>query len=520
MQFHSLAEMWRRAEDLHANRVAIVYDGVRRDYQSLIARAHKLGRHLHRIGVRRGGRVAMLSMNRAEWCDFYACCEICGFVATTVNFRNAPPEILFVLQDAAPAVVIFEARYAEVIESLKSQLPEINHYICLDLSLPWAASLEEVIASESSDEPSLRVAPDDAVHMIYTSGTTGRPKGVVRSQRAALALAAACATSQRMRVNGRMLLTMPMFHVGAQSMASGQHLMGGSVVLHASFEPAEVARTIQAERIQITHMAPTLVQRFLDEPLIDTFDLSSLETLCYAAAPMPVPVLRRGIARLGSIFLNCYGATECGNVAVMQEHLHRPDGDELEVSRLGSVGRAHLFSTLAVLDDEGLEVSRGIVGELCVRSDSMMTGYWNRSSETLEALSGGWYRTGDVARMDDEGFVFLVDRKKDMIISGGENIYCREVEEALLSHPHIAEAAVIGIPHEHWGEAVKAVLVAKLGDMPLHTEIVEHCRSRIAGYKIPRVIEYVAALPLLTTGKVNKVALRNEHKSRSSVINE
>jgi acyl-CoA synthetase (AMP-forming)/AMP-acid ligase II len=258
-------------------------------------------------------------------------------------------------------------------------------------------------------------------------------------------------------------------------------------------------------------MAPTLVQQFLAEPGIMAFDLSSLETLCYAAAPMPAPVLRDGIAKLGSIFLNCYGATECGNVAVMQQHFHAPDGAPHEVERLTSIGREHLLSTLRVLDDEGVERPAGVVGELCVRSDSMMRGYWNRAAETVEALRDGWYHTGDLARMDDDGFVFLVDRKKDMIISGGENIASREVEEALLAHPGVAEAAVIGVPDERWGETVKAILVA--GEVaPSEAEILAHCRTLIAGYKLPRIIEYVDAMPLLATGKVNKVALREQHR--------
>jgi acyl-CoA synthetase (AMP-forming)/AMP-acid ligase II len=511
MQISSLTEMWERNLRLSANSPAVVSEGRRWTYAELLERARRLGSFLHGAGARRASRVAMFAMNCPEWFDYYAACELHGFIAQTVNFRLTRNELEYVLQDAEPTVLIFEESYASVVESLRPVTPSIKQWVCIGQTLEWAPSFEEVIAQGSDDGAPMRAEPDDLVHMIYTSGTTGRPKGVVRDQRAGAALAAACATSQSMHVGGRMLLTMPMFHVGAQSMASGQQMLGGVVVLHRRFDAVAAARTIQEERIHITHMAPTLVQQFLSEPRITDFDLSSLETLCYAAAPMPVTVLREGLARFGSIFLGCYGSTECGNVAVLQQHFHRPDGSPHEVERLASVGREHLFSSLRVLDDEGAECPTGVAGELCVRSGSMMRGYWNRSTETAEALRDGWYRSGDIARMDENGFVYVVDRKKDMIISGGENIASREVEEALLSHPEIAEAAVIGVPDDRWGETVKAVLVAR-GAPASNDSIVAHCRSLIAGYKLPRIIEFVDALPLLATGKVNKIALRERHR--------
>jgi acyl-CoA synthetase (AMP-forming)/AMP-acid ligase II len=514
VQLNSLAEMWARSERLGSGDLAVVSEGRRWTYGQLMDRARRLGSFLYRAGVRRGSRVAMLAMNGPEWFDYYAACELHGFVAQTVNFRLTRAELEYVLNDAEPTVLIFEEQYAEVVESLRAATPSISQWVCIGKALEWAPSFEEAIASGCPDGPPLRGEPDDLAHMIYTSGSTGKPKGVVRDQRAGVALAAACATSQTIRVGGRMLLTMPMFHIGAQSLASGQQLVGGTVVLHRRFDPVAVARTIQDEGIQITHMAPTLVQQFLGDPGIDAFDMSSLETLCYAAAPMPLPVLREGLTRFGPVFLGCYGSTECGNVAVLQQHFHRPDGTPQEIERLTSVGREHLFSALRVLDDDGAECEPGVVGELCVQSGSMMRGYWNRSNETAEALRDGWYRSGDIAKMDADGFVWLVDRKKDMIISGGENIASREVEEALLTHPAIAEAAVIGVPDDRWGETVKAVLIAR-GARPSDEEIVAHARTLIAGYKLPRHIEFVDELPLLATGKVNKIELRARHKARS-----
>jgi acyl-CoA synthetase (AMP-forming)/AMP-acid ligase II len=229
---------------------------------------------------------------------------------------------------------------------------------------------------------------------------------------------------------------------------------------------------------------------------------------------MPVPVLRKALEMFGPIFLGCYGSTEGGNVSVLQQHFHKPDGTPKEIERLASVGREHLLATIRILDEQDKECPPGVEGELCIRSGSLMRFYWNRSSETVEALRNGWYHSGDVARMDEDGFIFLVDRKKDMIISGGENIYPREVEEALLAHPNIREAAVIGIPDAKWGETVKAVLVAR-GVPPSADEVNAHCRTLIAGYKLPRVVEFIDALPVLATGKVNKIALRNAHHAQT-----
>jgi acyl-CoA synthetase (AMP-forming)/AMP-acid ligase II len=510
MQIESLAQMWERSLRLSADDLAVVSEGRRWTYAQLIERARRLGAFLYAAGARRGSRIAMLAMNCPEWFDYYAACEIHGFVAQTVNFRLTKPEIAYVLEDGEPTVLIFEEAYAEIVAGLREQTPSIREWVCIGDAPAWATPFEEAVAAGDPAGAPLRADPDDLVHMIYTSGSTGKPKGVVRDQRAGAALAAACATSQSMRIGGRMLLTMPMFHIGAQSLASGQHMMGGMVVLHRRFDAAGVARAIEQEGVHITHMAPTLVQQFLAEPRIAEYDLSSLETLCYAAAPMSVPVLRDGLARLGNVFLGCYGSTECGNVAVLQQQFHRPDGSPIEIDRLASVGREHLFSSLRVLDDDGVECPPGVVGELCVQSGSMMRGYWNRSNETAEVLRDGWYHSGDIARMDEDGFVWLVDRKKDMIISGGENIASREVEEALLTHPAIAQAAVIGIPDERWGETVKAVLIAR-GKAPDPSEVIAHCRTLIAGYKLPRVIEFADELPLLATGKVNKVALRERH---------
>jgi acyl-CoA synthetase (AMP-forming)/AMP-acid ligase II len=515
MMIKTLSEMWERNEYLYSAYPAILYEGKKTSFGELVTRARQLADALYALDVRRQDRVAMLALNCSQWFDYYVACEMHGFIAQTVNFRLTGPEIEFVLNDATPQVLIFQAQYADLVDSIRPNLKSVRHFICIGDGPDWALRFDDVLASGSVQGPPIRAEESDGVHLIYTSGTTGRPKGVLRDQAGGFQSAASIAVSQNMKVNGSIIIAMPLFHIGAQAQSSGQHLAGGMVAVQSKFDPGEIANVVEAEKIQFTHMAPTMVRMFLEHPDIVGRDLSSLKTIVYAAAPMPVDLLRTGMARLGSVFLNCYGATECGNVSVLQQHLHKAEGPPHEVARLPSVGQEHLYSRLRVVDDDDVECPRGTPGELCVQSASMMTGYWNNDAATVEALRGGWYHTGDIARMDEEGFVFLIDRKKDMIISGGENIYCREVEEALMTNPAIDDVAVIGVPDEKWGEAVMAVVVLKPDMQTTIDEIVAQSRDHLASYKRPRHVQFVESLPRLNTGKVNKVILRETYRTLS-----
>jgi acyl-CoA synthetase (AMP-forming)/AMP-acid ligase II len=310
-------------------------------------------------------------------------------------------------------------------------------------------------------------------------------------------------------VGDRILLCMPFYHVGARSQGYALSCVGGTMVILRTFEPQAILATIERERITQLHLAPTLVQQVLDHPGQERFDLSSLKTLNYAAAPMPYTVLQRALQRFGRIMINGFGQTE-GAGCVLKKFYHRPDGDARDLKRLTSVGQATTGTRVVILDDEDREVPTGTIGEICFRTPTAMVGYWNNSVATQETLRNGWLHTGDVGYMDEDGFVYLADRKKDMIMSGGENVYSREVEEALMSHPAVQDAAVIGVPDPRWGEAVLGVIVLKPGQPADADGLVQHCRGRIAGYKCPKRIEFVAELPRLPSGKISKVALREQ----------
>jgi acyl-CoA synthetase (AMP-forming)/AMP-acid ligase II len=305
----------------------------------------------------------------------------------------------------------------------------------------------------------------------------------------------------------RTLLMMPFFHIGAKAMQNAQHQLGGTVYIQRGFNADAVLRCVAAAKITTTHMAPIMVQMLLEAPNLGSYDITSLRTIVYGAAPMPIPVLRRGLQLLGSVFIQTYGQTESLGTALAR-HDHRPDGDDKERARLQSVGRPYMDVLLRILDDDGNDCSRGAAGEIALRSNAQFRGYWNNSAATLETLQDGWVRTGDIGRIDEQGLVYLVDRKKDMIISGGENIYSREVEDAILQHAAVLECAVIGIPDAKWGESVCAVIVLREGLAANENQIIEHCKSLIASYKKPRRVMFVDNIQKLPSGKVSKVELR------------
>ncbi|MDO8941831.1 MAG: AMP-binding protein, partial [Desulfobacterales bacterium] len=289
-------------------------------YAQWMERSTRLACALGRLGLKRQDRVGILAMNCAEYFDVFACCHLTGMIVSTVNFRLAPPEMLYILQDSAPSVLIFEAQYTEVVDSLRSQLPWLRDFICIGECPDWAVPYDQFLASAANASLPFESRPEDAAHLIYTSGTTGRPKGVIRGQAAELALARTQAGMMEMKINGRILVMMPMFHLGAISMFLPQQLMAGTVVLHRKFDPLDILQTIEREQIVTTHMAPVMVKAVLDHPDLKKHDLSSLQTLCYSAAPMPVAVLRRGLDAIGPVFLNSWGSTEVGSGTNFPKH--------------------------------------------------------------------------------------------------------------------------------------------------------------------------------------------------------
>jgi acyl-CoA synthetase (AMP-forming)/AMP-acid ligase II len=511
----TIRELIERNARYFPNREAYVCGSRRLTHGAFAQRALRLASGFYELGLRRQDRVAILAMNCLEYFETFAAVEVAGFIAAPINFRFAPAEIARVLCDSTPRLLVFEARYAATVETLRAQLPEIQHYVCIESAETpgWALAFEDVLARGRAEGPPIAPRPDDYVHLWYTSGATGHPKGVPWRHWKALESARANALLTELTGDSRVLQITPAFHVGGKGYVAAASWMGGCTVLDRTFDPVSMLATIARERITMTFMVGAMLQAILAVPDLASYDLSSLRMVVTAAAPIPAPLLRRGIEALGRVFSIQYGSTEAGGIAAMPRWEVNPSGSETDIQRLASVGHVPPEVDCKLLDPQGHEVPVGMPGEVVIRSQAMFDGYWNNTAATLEALREGWYHTGDVGVLDAEGYLFLVDRKKDMIISGGENIYSREVEEALASHPDVLDAAVIGVPHPKWVETVKAVVVLKKGSEVSEEVLIAHCKNRIAGYKCPKSVAFIAELPRLATGKIDKPALRTRYRS-------
>lgn len=490
-----------------------VFAGRTLTHGEYLERATRLASAWKARGLRAQDRVAVLSKNALEICEVYAAGELSGITTATISFRFAGPEIAHIINDSAPRAMVFEAEFAATIDALRPNLPSVEHFVCIGGGCDWAEDYEAVLASGDLGPPALP-SEHDLASLIYTSGTTGRPKGVMLAHSGKVQMAQILNALMNAGPLDRTLLMMPMFHIGAKDIQLGAHWRGGTVYLHREFDAEAILRSIEADRITITHMAPTMIQMLLDHPRIRDFDLSSLRLIVYSAAAMPEALLRRGLDILGPVFLQMYGQTE-GAGTVLPVEDHRPDGDERDRRRLQSIGTVFPGILIRIADDCGDECPVGEPGEILLAGRTLMKGYWNNSVATIEALRDGWLRTGDVGKLDAEGYVYLVDRKKDMIVSGGENIYSREVEEALYQHEAVANAAVIAVPDEKWGEAVRGVVELRRDAFVTAVELVAHCRTLIAGYKCPKSIVFVDELPKLASGKINKLEIRKIHGSAS-----
>ncbi len=330
----------------------------------------------------------------------------------------------------------------------------------------------------------------------------------MHTQHSMLEMTRSISAAHSAQQNDRMLIVMPFYHIGGRIEQLGYHWVGATVILHRAFDAGAVLKSLARDRATSAHLAPVMIQMMLDHGVAG-LDISSLHTICYASSAMSVAQLKRAIATFGNIFLQVYGMTEHGTGSILHKHQHKLDGDEKDLRRLASAGQPSPEVEVRIVRADGSDCPAGEVGEVWLRSPTMMQGYWRNPEATRAAIGDGWMKTGDVGWLDEESYLFIADRKKDMIISGGENIYSREVEEALLAHPAVAEAAVIGVPDEKWGESVKAFVALKPAMQATATELIEHCRTLIASYKKPRSVEFLQALPrTISTSKIDKKRLR------------
>jgi acyl-CoA synthetase (AMP-forming)/AMP-acid ligase II len=380
---------------------------------------------------------------------------------------------------------------------------------------------EKLMAKASAEEPRVSISEEDMISLRYTSGTTGKPKGVIHDHRSNItALYNSLMDGLRIEEGDVIALMGPVTHASG-AMILPHLLRGAKVIILSGFDAEGILKLIEREHVTTLYLVPTMIVMLLARPDLKSYDLSSLKTIRYGASPISPEVLKRGVEAFGNVFVQGYGLTEGSMpLTLLNKRDHRMDGTMKQIQRLGSVGREVTVACVRIMDEAGEMLPPGEIGEIVIRSEQNMKGYWNNPQATAEALRGGWLHTRDMGYMDEDGYVFLVDRKDDMIISGGFNVYPREVEDVLYMHPSVLEAAVFGVPDEKWGETVKAAVSLKKGAVLTEEEIIEHCRKHLAGYKKPKSVDFVTDLPKNANGKILRRELKEPYwRERSRRVN-
>jgi acyl-CoA synthetase (AMP-forming)/AMP-acid ligase II len=487
---------------------AFVFKNQRVTFGAFNTRVNRLANALVKLGIAKGDKVAVLFMNCIEILECYmAVCKI-GAVVVSINFRLVDREISYQLDQSDAKAVIYSGTFHNIISSLRDQQPKVAHYIChSEKEIKEAIQYDALLAKSSPQEPLVYVQDDDPAFIMYTSGTTGKPKGAVITHKNLLVEVTNILLENDIKKGDRSLFSAPLFHVAALVHMLLIFYLGGRSVIMDKFEPRDFLRLVEKEKITVGMLIPAMWIFLLQEPGISEYDTRTLRNVGTGGAVLPVEVMRKAMDAFPNVGIyNIFGQTETSSCTTLLYPEHA-------FSKEGSVGRRIVNLEARIVDVADNDVAVGQVGEIIYRGPTIMKEYYNNPQATADAIREGWFHSGDLVREDEDGFIWVVDRKKDMIISGGENIYPAEVEEVLFSHPKIVEAAVIGVPDPQWGESVKAIVVPQKGETLTAEEIIEHCKTHMASYKKPKTVEFVAELPRNAAGKVRKFELRDKYAS-------
>jgi acyl-CoA synthetase (AMP-forming)/AMP-acid ligase II len=478
-------------------------------------RAVRLVSAMASAGVQRQDRIAVLSRNSIEFGELSTAAQLSGIIMATINFRLSRSEMIDALDRVAPSIVFCADEFVPGIADYVAGMPSEPTLVTIGGDAwPGIVGYERFVEQGCGGEPEFVARPDDIAYLLFTSGTTGPSKCCILGQREMRRVAFTMNNEMRCGSDDRGLISMPMFHFGALAIIGGLHARGGTVVLQQQFDAADAVRLIAEARITILHLVPVMLKALVDE-VGDRSAMESVRTVVYSAAPMTAAILQRALAVLPDAgFLNLYGQTEV-IISGLPREFHVPH-EHGATDRLNSVGLPFPGTRARVVDEAGGVVPAGQPGEIVVQSNSMFRGYWQDAAATQATLRDGWCHSGDIGRLDERGLLYLMDRKKDVIISGGENIYSPEVEDAVCAVDGVAACVVVGVPDDRWGEAVCAVVVPRSGARLTLETVQEAVRQRLARYKVPRRLVLVADLPLLASGKVDKKQLRADLTSEQA----
>jgi len=507
-----LGDMFTRNRRLFPDRLAIIFEGKRLTWTEFEERVNRLANALVGLGAKRGDHIAILAKNCVEYLDAYFGCARSATICTAINYRLSPREMQYVIEDSHAKILIVSEEFLDTLEGFRADLTMVEEYIVIERAAEGMKNYQDLVAAASAETPVIEQHEDDVVLQMYTSGTTGLPKGAMLTHRSLITSSIGGSLGMQFQGGDCLLLVAPLYHMAAGMASLCTIMQAGPILLHRDFNPVAILDDLEAGEVTVVLLIPVMANFLLQMPDIEQRDFSNLRTIAYGASPMPLEVLRKAMEIFKCDFVQAYGQTESSAIlTTLGPEDHVLEGTPEQLKRLGSAGRDIFGTEVRVVDEEGAEVERGQIGEIIGKGANMMKGYWNMPEATAETLRDGWLHTGDLGIMEEDGYLYVLDRIKDMIISGGENIYSREVEEALYMHPAVADAAVIGVPDENWGETVKAFVVLKQGEEATETEIIDSTRDRLASFKRPHSVEFMDTLPRNLSGKVLKKILREPY---------
>lgn len=505
-----ITQLLRRAVQTRPHAIASECEGRVRTWAEFEARAIALAAAFAELGYKPGDRIGILALNSDRYLEYFFGMAWGGFVFVPINTRLAPPEVVFWLTDSGCSALLIDDAFLPMLADVRAHTPELKHVVHVgDGPAPDGLLAYEALIAKGGRIEDAGMRCDDLAGIFYTGGTTGRSKGVMLSHRNIIANALLCVEEFRFSASTVWLHCGPMFHLADGAATFLVTAMGGKHVFLPRFDPAAFLDAIANYRVTQTLCVPTMLNMVVNHPAIATADISTLNGIYYGASPMPEAVIRRAFEVMPKVgFVQAYGQSEASPCMVfMPREYHTLSGPF--AGKLKAAGRAGIACEVRIHDEDDNEVPRGTVGEIVGRGDNVMLGYWKQPEMTARTLRNGWLHTGDGGYMDEDGFLYVVDRVKDMIISGGENVYSAEVEQALYQHADVLECAVIGVPDEQWGERVHAIVRPKPGASPTPEGLIAHCKALIANYKCPRSVSFRdEPLPLSGAGKILKTELR------------
>ncbi|MBM4324058.1 MAG: long-chain-fatty-acid--CoA ligase [Deltaproteobacteria bacterium] len=509
------ADIINRNALLFPDKEAFVYGKKRVTFSLFNQRVNHLIHALESFGINKGDHIGILSWNCIESTDVTGAAMKGGFVAVPFSPRLQEAELVEMINDSEVKILFVGPELLGVVDTIKDKIKSVRHYIALGERVSHMAFYNDLIQAFPLREPDPQVDEHDPFIIFYTSGTTGLPKGAIYTHYKKLEEARTKIHTAGLKPDNRHVMILPLFHIGGWSHFWAFFIIGATNIIlpNRSFDPAATLKAIQDEKGTDLHIVPTHLVGILSLPDIEKYDLSHLKQIWYAASPMPIELLRKGMAKFGPIFGQGYGQTESGpDITILPEETHRVvDKSPEDQKILASCGQPCLGVHARIVDDHGNDLDPFQVGEIIMQSRAVMVGYWKKPDTTAETIVDDWLHTGDMGYYDGKGFIYIVDRKKDMIITGGENVYPREVEEILYQHPDVLEAAVIGVPDDNWVERVHGVIQLKEEGKVTPEEIIDFCKARIAKYKAPRTVEFVTSLPKNPQGKILKRELRRKY---------